>query len=1252
MPATLTAGVKSLLLTLSTPYDTIRTDDVRDDLVAVKVWYSTTSGFTPPTQGTLAFDGLGLSITIPDLVVGTTYYVKYAFISAIDPNTYTVSSELSAVPVEGPAGNSVTMIFKRSFTQPATPAASTGTPATWYADINSVPAGTDPLWASVGSKLGSSTNTTWQTPFRLEGASGTPGDSSRIAYRTQSQSAATPTISPNPTTGSTSFPTGWAGTITAPTAGQSLWAINGSYNSTTNNTTWGSPYLTQGFPTTIQSDNYNANTAGWQIQRDTGNAFFNNVTARGSIVTGTTGAQRIELNRDNSNRLNAFTSTNIRFLTIGGSGGVTPDSSVIGVSANSNIYNPVWIESSSPVGSGILSNTISTANAISAISSGSGRLFYGSVISGSNPDAVIRVDVDSPGHTNNGVQINMGNSTGAAFVAGGSGNGYAFDAVSATSGAAGSKSGIGFFRGIDFPTTTSVIVTSGTQAQIIVNFTNLTTAGPLLCNVTLEGTAYSFTVQYNVDTFNTLSLFVAALSAGINNQWQVSSTGTLTSGSFVFKRPVVGVVGGTNSAILGSFTGTFTNGTDNVYSSVPTVVRLNPFPNDSTRVLRGDGTWGTLAASDSGSINRKYNVINYGAIGNNIADDTIAIQSAINAASATGGIVYFPRGVYRITSALTYGAGAGGDPSPRVHFQGEGIAASVIVQTANANGLILSGYLGTPLNPNLYTTLRDLTFVGPGTQGQGLSIGAAAYVHVQNCQFINWDYGIYGSNLLSSTFVSCYIRFNQRGFLFERIATSAYTSSPNAISFVNCIIGANSIYGGWVLGPGVFNMHGGTVEGNGPAGANGANTSWGLRINEPSGATAIESAVGVNLSGTYFEVNRGLADLWIISQQSKAGVANNISGCSFVRATADFVTNNILFDATAGNGFAANISGCGFKGVGYTPSSSRMTIVNNNCSLSVVGCSFDSPTDAYVINNRNVFESGLRTNVLEDLSGNSFASNTTPLASGTASAGTAAQFSRRDHVHPFSVSTASPSGSGSLSYSNGVLTYTPPASTGTVTSVGTSGSGLGFSLSGGTITTSGTVSLTVPAAPTLRSNLGLGSLAQVSSLTTFSEFNSTAWASTPSDFTTRVYIPAVNVGSRGWSTITLLKSTILQDTGDTTVYWTTSNTTLNVTGNIVATQNITAFSDARLKTDVNVIADPFISLNDISGVRYTRKDTDKKDIGFIAQQVQKHYPELVFDCNDALSLNYSGLIAVLWEQNRELYKRLTTLEAKYATTKY
>jgi hypothetical protein len=108
MAATLSAGINSLILKLDTPYDTIRTTDIRDDLIKVIVWCSATNDFTPSNSNKV-FDGLSLSIIIPKLadgtplVTGTNYYLRYAFISDIDVAVYTISSQLTASPTSAAA---------------------------------------------------------------------------------------------------------------------------------------------------------------------------------------------------------------------------------------------------------------------------------------------------------------------------------------------------------------------------------------------------------------------------------------------------------------------------------------------------------------------------------------------------------------------------------------------------------------------------------------------------------------------------------------------------------------------------------------------------------------------------------------------------------------------------------------------------------------------------------------------------------------------------------------------------------------------------------------------------------------------------------------------------------------------------------------------------------------------------------------------------------------------------------------------
>jgi hypothetical protein len=101
MSASLSPGIDSLVLSVARPLDS---DGVtpRDDLIGLKVWYSTTSGFDPSQgQGTLVYDGAGLIATISGLTARATYYVKYALISEIEPDYYTISDQLSAIPAYG-----------------------------------------------------------------------------------------------------------------------------------------------------------------------------------------------------------------------------------------------------------------------------------------------------------------------------------------------------------------------------------------------------------------------------------------------------------------------------------------------------------------------------------------------------------------------------------------------------------------------------------------------------------------------------------------------------------------------------------------------------------------------------------------------------------------------------------------------------------------------------------------------------------------------------------------------------------------------------------------------------------------------------------------------------------------------------------------------------------------------------------------------------------------------------------------------
>lgn len=82
----------------------------------------------------------------------------------------------------------------------------------------------------------------------------------------------------------------------------------------------------------------------------------------------------------------------------------------------------------------------------------------------------------------------------------------------------------------------------------------------------------------------------------------------------------------------------------------------------------------------------------YGAVGDGVTDDTVAIAAAITAANLeTGAIVFFPRGTYRTTSALTVSDG--------VSLWGSGSAAtSIMLDAPSGSVLAISGSAGAAVD--------------------------------------------------------------------------------------------------------------------------------------------------------------------------------------------------------------------------------------------------------------------------------------------------------------------------------------------------------------------------------------------------------------------------------------------------------------------------------------------------------------------------------------------------------------------------
>lgn len=106
---------------------------------------------------------------------------------------------------------------------------------------------------------------------------------------------------------------------------------------------------------------------------------------------------------------------------------------------------------------------------------------------------------------------------------------------------------------------------------------------------------------------------------------------------------------------------------------------------------------------------------------------------------------------------------------------------------------------------------------------------------------------------------------------------------------------------------------------------------------------------------------------------------------------------------------------------------------------------------------------------------------------------------------------------------------------------------------------------------------------------------------------------------------------------------------MSAAGAATFNNDVTAFSDERLKSNITTIPDALSKVTEMRGVHYVRDETGKDSSGVIAQELQKIAPELVLTAEDemgTLSVNYGNITGYLIEAIKELSARVKELEGK------
>ena len=156
------------------------------------------------------------------------------------------------------------------------------------------------------------------------------------------------------------------------------------------------------------------------------------------------------------------------------------------------------------------------------------------------------------------------------------------------------------------------------------------------------------------------------------------------------------------------------------------------------------------------SLNTNYvDVTSYGAKGDGITDDTSALQDALDSLKTTGGFIYFPAGVYKITEYLVYYS------NQTLWFDG-----ATLLQGAEINALLLAR---CPSGTTGYNGVHDVLIHGATFDGGDYTTNntLSGCVHAKNityedCTFKN-AYGTWHDLEFNSTYNGKVIRCDFEG---------------------------------------------------------------------------------------------------------------------------------------------------------------------------------------------------------------------------------------------------------------------------------------------------------------------------------------------------------------------------------------------------------------------------------------------------------------------------------------------------------
>lgn len=255
----------------------------------------------------------------------------------------------------------------------------------------------------------------------------------------------------------------------------------------------------------------------------------------------------------------------------------------------------------------------------------------------------------------------------------------------------------------------------------------------------------------------------------------------------------------------------------------------------------------------------------------------------------------------------------------QISFVGYGAAHGQLVSDHNGACIDYRGNSGDGVRSLLKWGGFGLYGPSRAAGSRGILTDKLVFFDFDNVDLNNFEYGFKSTDTFLGSFNNVRMVQNKYGIRMEANSFSG----PNAVTFRNVTIGHNKTYGAYLKGGSGISFIGGSVEGNGTDGISEDTGSFGMLLTETGGY-----GQGVlSMSGTYFEGNKGYADLWLDSYLLPS--TYSVTGCTFNRTSSTQYTLLQIAGScgSTGAGSICHVAGNGFGAFGtYTDNGSRPNI--------------------------------------------------------------------------------------------------------------------------------------------------------------------------------------------------------------------------------------------------------------------------------------------------------------------------------------